>query len=112
MCLRCSKFCILFNANFEISRVLLPGGSSWFNRSEGYSDAGEHIYKIAKKINENGDYFPLWGTCLGFELLTYLSADREEHRADCRSERQPLSLDFKSGDDFLRIFRTEIRSSR
>lgn len=84
----------------DILRVLFPGGATWFNQSKGYSDAGEHIYKIAKQLNENGDYFPLWGTCLGFELLTYLSADRQEHRADCRSNKQALALDFKNGNGF------------
>lgn len=80
-----------------ITRILFPGGAVWFNES-GYADAGRHIYDIAKEMNEKGNYFPLWGTCLGFELLTYLSADGVEHRADCSSNNQALPLEFK--DDF------------
>lgn len=49
-------------------------------------------------MNDDGDYFPLWGTCLGFELITYLSANRTEIRASCTSQSQPLPLKFK--DDF------------
>lgn len=78
--------------------MLLPGGATWFNQSNGYAEAGRHIYDIAVEMNEQGDYFPIWGTCLGFELLTYLSADGKEHRADCRSSNQALPLEFK--DDF------------
>lgn len=25
------------------------------------------------QANDKGDYFPVWGTCLGFEELTYLT---------------------------------------
>ena len=57
------------------------------------------------EMNEQGDYFPLWGTCLGFELLTYLAAGGREHRAHCFSTSQALPLEFK--DDFRtsRMFR-------
>lgn len=77
---------------------MLPGGSAKFDTSqEGYAIAGDHIYKIAKKFNDNKDFFPLWGTCLGFELLTYLSANKRELRANCKSNQQALQLDFKKG---------------
>jgi len=78
--------------------VLFPGGATWFNQSNGYSEAGRIIYDIATSMNDEGDYFPIWGTCLGFELLTYLSANDNEHRAHCSSTNQALPLVFK--DDF------------
>jgi gamma-glutamyl hydrolase len=77
----------------------------WFNETKGYSEAGRHIYDIAAKLNDNGDFFPLWGTCLGFELLTYLSANGVEHRADCSSNRQALPLVFKEGFRESRMFK-------
>lgn len=86
------------NIMSNLNGVLLPGGATWFNQSNGYADAGRHIYDIAVQYNENGDYFPVWGTCLGFELLTYLAANGAEHRAHCSSNSQPLPLNFK--DDF------------
>uniref|UniRef100_A0A182PMI1 folate gamma-glutamyl hydrolase n=1 Tax=Anopheles epiroticus TaxID=199890 RepID=A0A182PMI1_9DIPT len=82
----------------SLNGVLLPGGATWFNQSNGYAEAGRHIYDIAMQYNDNGDYFPVWGTCLGFELLTYLAANGTEHRAHCSSSSQPLPLNFK--DDF------------
>lgn len=48
-------------------------------------------------MNDEGDYFPVWGTCLGFELLTYIDSDRVDHREKCSSENQPLALDFRPG---------------
>ncbi|XP_052861337.1 gamma-glutamyl hydrolase A-like isoform X1 [Anopheles cruzii] len=82
----------------NLNGVLLPGGATWFNQSNGYADAGHHIYDIARRFNDNGDYFPVWGTCLGFELLTYLAANGTDHRAHCNSSSQALALNFK--DDF------------
>jgi gamma-glutamyl hydrolase len=76
----------------------------WFNQTDGYAEAGRHIYEIASELNEAGDYFPLWGTCLGFELLTYLSANGNEHRASCFSQNQALPLEFKSDFRSSRLF--------
>lgn len=86
----------------KINGILFPGGATWFDN--GYADAGEHIYAIAKELNDRGDYFPLWGTCLGFELLTYLSANRVEHRSECNSHKQSLPLDFKKAYKDSRMF--------
>jgi gamma-glutamyl hydrolase len=88
----------------SIYRVLFPGGALWFNQTDGYAEAGRHIYDIASNMNENGDYFPLWGTCLGFELLTYLAANGSEHRANCYSQSQSLPLEFKSDFRSSRLF--------
>lgn len=88
----------------QFYRILFPGGGLWFNETNGYGDAGKHIYDIASKMNEEGDYFPLWGTCLGFELLTYLSANGSEHRTDCSSSNQALPLRFKSDFRSSRMF--------
>lgn len=75
----------------------MPGGATWFNQTNGYSEAGRHIYDIAIEMNNRGEYMPIFGTCLGFELLSYLSANGQEHREDCYSERQPLALEFEDG---------------
>lgn len=89
----------------KLNGILLPGGATWFNQSNGYADAGRHIYDIAIEMNERGEYFPLWGTCLGFELLTYLSSNGIEHRIDCSSSNQALPLVFKSDFQTSRMFR-------
>ncbi|XP_070505868.1 gamma-glutamyl hydrolase-like [Chironomus tepperi] len=101
----------------KLNGILFTGGAVWFYDSA-YAYTGKIIYEIAKQLNENGDFFPLWGTCLGFELLTYLSANRSEHRADCSSTNQALNLEFKddfrtsrmfkdAGDEVVDILKTE-----
>ncbi|CAG9793837.1 unnamed protein product [Diatraea saccharalis] len=71
----------------KINGVLFPGGATWFNQSNGYADAGQHIYEIAQELNDAGDYFPVFGTCLGFELLVILASGRQEpeNRVTCRA---------------------------
>ncbi|XP_011874353.1 PREDICTED: gamma-glutamyl hydrolase-like [Vollenhovia emeryi] len=77
----------------KVNGVLWPGGSTFFFSKEGYADAGVAIYRIAKEINARGVYFPIFGICLGFELLTYVAANRVEHRTSCSSSNQPLPLE-------------------
>ncbi|XP_053606829.1 gamma-glutamyl hydrolase-like [Plodia interpunctella] len=83
----------------KINGVLFPGGATYFNQSDGYADAGQHIYEIAQELNDNGDYFPIFGTCLGFELLIIIDSGRgeEENRIRCYSYSN-IPLDFT--DDF------------
>ncbi|XP_013190528.2 gamma-glutamyl hydrolase A isoform X2 [Amyelois transitella] len=71
----------------KINGVLFPGGATYFNQSDGYADAGQHIYQIAEELNSHGDYFPVFGTCLGYELLIILASGRGkvENREHCRS---------------------------
>jgi len=41
--------------------VLFPGGGG------DYLEFGRFIFKKIKEYNDNGTYYPMWGTCLGFE---------------------------------------------
>ena len=34
-----------------------------------YFNMGKAIYEKAKKLNDQGIYYPVWGTCLGFKDL-------------------------------------------
>ncbi|XP_077607934.1 gamma-glutamyl hydrolase-like isoform X2 [Crocuta crocuta] len=55
----------------SINGILFPGGSADLQKS-GYALAAKKFYDMARKSFDNGDYFPVWGTCLGFEELSYL----------------------------------------
>ncbi|KAI1889100.1 hypothetical protein AGOR_G00175600 [Albula goreensis] len=59
----------------SINGVLFPGGGVSIV-SSGYAKAAKIFYELAIKANFNGDYFPIWGTCLGFEALTYLTSGK------------------------------------
>ncbi|CAK1550605.1 unnamed protein product [Leptosia nina] len=103
----------------KINGVVFPGGATYFNQSNGYADAGQYIYEIAQELNDAGHHFPIFGTCLGFELLIILASGRGriENRGLCYSYRsRPLSFttDFRCSkmyaempDDVVNILRTQ-----
>ncbi|XP_028170227.1 gamma-glutamyl hydrolase A-like [Ostrinia furnacalis] len=103
----------------KINGVVLPGGATYFNQSNGYADAGQHIYELAMEMNDAGDYFPVFGTCLGFELLIILASGRgePENRIRCYSySNMPLHFtdDFRKSkmfsdtpDDVIDILKNE-----
>lgn len=83
--------------------MLFPGGATYFNQSDGYADAGQHIYEIAKQMNDRGDYFPIFGTCLGFELMIIIASGRGEveNRVKCHVVEN-LPLRFVHGKYFFK----------
>ncbi|KOC65865.1 Gamma-glutamyl hydrolase [Habropoda laboriosa] len=89
----------------KINGVLWPGGKSLFTTRNGYADAGYKIYNIAERMNRIGDYFPIFGICLGFELLTYVVAQRTPHRINCSSQGQSLPLEFTPDYRESRMFK-------
>ncbi|XP_069322559.1 gamma-glutamyl hydrolase isoform X2 [Eulemur rufifrons] len=58
----------------SINGVLFPGGSVDLKRSD-YARVAKIFYKLAIQSFDDGDYFPVWGTCLGFEELSLLVAE-------------------------------------
>ncbi|XP_050393733.1 gamma-glutamyl hydrolase A [Patella vulgata] len=74
----------------QINGVLFPGGGVGLVTSY-YAHSGRYIYDLAKKANDAGDYFPLWGTCQGFQLLNNLTA-YENLITPTDSENLPLPL--------------------
>ncbi|TNN77431.1 Gamma-glutamyl hydrolase [Liparis tanakae] len=72
-----------------------------FKSINGYQRVAWIFYELALEANERGDYFPLWGTCLGFELLLYMA-----------SERTKLSPTNASGVTLPMSFTKEAKGSR
>ena len=47
-----------------------------------------------KKLNDQGDYFPLWTTCLGFELIFILETGTFNFTS-CEARDVPANIDFE-----------------
>lgn len=60
---------------YSINGILFPGGGVSII-SSGYEKAAAIFYNLAIEANKRGDYFPVWGTCLGFEELSYLTSGK------------------------------------
>ncbi|KAL4718799.1 hypothetical protein ACJJTC_018330 [Scirpophaga incertulas] len=89
----------------KINGVLLPGGAAYFNTSNGYAEAGQHIFELAKTLNDAGDYFPVYGVCLGFELLISLDLGRDKDSRIICNSHQNVPLHFTPGYRQSKMFR-------
>mmetsp|Transcript_11414 Transcript_11414/g.18720 ORF Transcript_11414/g.18720 Transcript_11414/m.18720 type:complete len:323 (+) Transcript_11414:62-1030(+) len=47
----------------SLNGVLFPGGGAAF------PSAAQYTFDKIKSLNDEGDYMPLWGTCMGFQWL-------------------------------------------
>ncbi|XP_038587894.1 gamma-glutamyl hydrolase [Micropterus salmoides] len=90
----------LFNS---INGILYPGGGVSII-SSGYERAAKIFYELAIEANERGDYFPVWGTCLGFEQLTYLTS-RKTVLSNTNTSGVPLPLNFTDEIKGSRMFK-------
>lgn len=110
---------------FFVNRVLYPGGGVSII-SSGYERAAKIFYDLAIEVkvkttqrsfccvdaglrcmlyvmfqaNQRGDYFPVWGTCLGFEQLTYLTSGKTL-LSHTNTSGVPLPLNFSNGMNIL-----------
>jgi len=55
------------------------------------------LYNLGLQANDAGDYFPIFGHCMGFELLAILTSEDPNILDNCSCENISLSLDFTEG---------------
>ncbi|KAI8794348.1 gamma-glutamyl hydrolase [Biomphalaria glabrata] len=90
----------LFN---NINGVFFPGGAADL-MSGPYAQSGRYLYDLAIQANDRGDYFPIWGTCLGLELLTVLTA-KKNYLKNTDTDNMTLPLRLEKGFDQSRLFK-------
>ncbi|CAM9505195.1 unnamed protein product [Discosporangium mesarthrocarpum] len=72
-----------------VNGLLLPGGTQSLN------EGARFAIKYALDLNKQGDFFPLWGTCLGFEWISQVFSGDDNIVADgfdAENMTQPLGL--------------------
>ncbi|XP_067879122.1 gamma-glutamyl hydrolase [Heterodontus francisci] len=76
----------------SINGILFPGGSTNLKTSA-FAKAAMKFYELALKAFDAGDYFPIWGTCLGLQLLTVVTAGKNLlTNTDTENIALPLNL--------------------
>ncbi|ELK02337.1 Gamma-glutamyl hydrolase [Pteropus alecto] len=83
----------------SLNGVLFPGGSVNLKRS-GYAHVAKIFYNFARQSYDDGDYFPVWGTCLGFEELSYLVSG-EYLLSQTNTTKITMPLNFTEGKNSL-----------
>ena len=66
--------------------ILLPGGAG------DYLDLGNYVYEKLIEYNAKGSYYPLWGTCLGFENLAIFASSDGDNVLSNLESHQSLPL--------------------
>ena len=59
----------------KLNGVLFPGGDLDFDIKNRWTSNAYFIFKWAIEQNDKGNIFPIWGTCMGHQLLGYLTCD-------------------------------------
>ncbi|XP_020622508.1 gamma-glutamyl hydrolase-like [Orbicella faveolata] len=60
----------------SINGAIFPGGHRLLHHTN-YTRVGKQILELARKAYDNNDVFPIWGECLGLELVSMLVAGRD-----------------------------------
>jgi gamma-glutamyl hydrolase len=70
----------------SMNGFLIPGGAGSLSKS------AHAMVERAVKANNAGDYFPVWGTCLGFEWLIEIFGGKMTHGWDSEDLPGPISI--------------------
>nr|XP_033806285.1 gamma-glutamyl hydrolase-like isoform X2 [Geotrypetes seraphini] len=87
---------------YSINGILFPGGAVDLQKSN-FAKAAKIFYRLALQVFHIGDYFPVWGTCLGLQLLTVLTAG-ENLLSDALAENVSLPLNLTDDAASSRMF--------
>lgn len=92
----------------QLNGLLYPGGGADLaDPTSPFLVAATHLYNLALASNDQGNYFPLWGTCLGFQTLSVMTAKSSSVLASgFDSENLPLTLDMMAAAKSSRIYGT------
>lgn len=71
---------LFFNHSLEESKAKIDKCNGLFyaggDAGQDYTDWGHELFNYVLELNDQGIYYPIWGTCLGFEnLAQFTSSD-------------------------------------
>lgn len=92
----------------KLNGVLLPGGDIVLQHTDGslteYGLKGKFILDYAKKMNEDGTYYPVWAICQGFEQLSVIEAPKPKVLVQASAQHIPLNVEFVKDPSKTRMF--------
>jgi len=87
----------------QINGVFIPGGSSDIDGTPLYYTV-LYLYQLALEANDKGDYFPIQGHCMGFELLNVITSQNFSLLQPFDAENLSLPLNFYDNYRQSRVF--------
>lgn len=81
----------------SLNGVLFTGGDIDMYKPHPYFTTAKFIYDYVKDVNNKGKYYPLWGTCQGFQLMVNFEiGDSTIYHCNFNSRNISLPLEFTS----------------
>mmetsp|Transcript_4434 Transcript_4434/g.15772 ORF Transcript_4434/g.15772 Transcript_4434/m.15772 type:complete len:353 (-) Transcript_4434:75-1133(-) len=80
-------------ATFEaINAIVFPGGDASLSVDSAYFQTLKLLFEWTKEANSMGDYFPLYGACLGLEALAILVSGNHSILSNTNAQDDPVPL--------------------
>lgn len=88
--------------------IIFPGGLTDLYHDSPYVIAARKLWNWAKEENDKGRPYPIWGTCLGFQLLHILESNVSftELLIDTDSVAQASTIEFSESAESSAMFGT------
>ena len=87
-----------------VNGVLFPGGSTkWFESSYD-KNAVKAVQTSVETGTSDHDYFPVWGTCLGYEALNVIIANSADVLSHFAADGVSLTLNYTNDAKNSRLF--------
>ena len=83
----------------SINGILFTGGELTLFPNTTYYKTANYIYKQVLERNSKQQYFPLWGTCMGFQLLNILTAENYTVLSHSMFDSEGMSLPLELTSD-------------
>ncbi|KAL4856809.1 Gamma-glutamyl hydrolase A [Chlorella vulgaris] len=75
-----------------VNGILIPGGAQDLRPGQPFFDTVSQLVDLAIAANDKGNYFPVHGTCLGFEALAIVASANHSILSEFDAENLPSSL--------------------
>lgn len=75
-----------------VNGILIPGGGQDLSPGHSFYDTVKLLWDMALDANDQDDFFPMHGTCLGFEVLAVIAAQNTSVLSSFDAENDPRPL--------------------
>eukprot|EP00192_Tetraselmis_astigmatica_P021824 CAMPEP_0117693218 /NCGR_PEP_ID=MMETSP0804-20121206/26757_1 /TAXON_ID=1074897 /ORGANISM="Tetraselmis astigmatica, Strain CCMP880" /LENGTH=270 /DNA_ID=CAMNT_0005506745 /DNA_START=354 /DNA_END=1166 /DNA_ORIENTATION=- len=91
---------------WKVNGILLPGGGAELKPGFGYYDISAQLLQLAIEANDAGTFFPILGTCLGFEAMVVAVSQNTSILGSFKADNNAALLEFTSAAGGSMFFST------
>jgi len=90
----------------SVNAIVFTGGEQTLQKGLAFYDTAKYLFDLAVAANQKGDYFPVWGTCQGFQFLHVAGSGVDNETVLDKFDSWDISwpLDFTAAAKTSRLF--------